>query len=603
MNSVRPLLRLFSFLRPHWHLTAGSLVCVTANTALTLVVPALLGIAVDEGVVKGDVSMLAHLSIGILAVSALRGAFAFGQGYLAESAAQGVSYALRRALYAHIQRLSFSFHDQSQTGELMARATADVEQVRNFTGRGLVHTLQLGLLLVGVSIALLGIEWPLALLSLAVLPALAWRTHYLGQRIRPMYRAVQNEVAKLAALAQENVSGVRVVKSFGREQDEIKRFETQNEQLFESYVVAARETALNIPFLDLLANVSTLLLVWLSGVLVIQGHLTLGEMVAFYSYLLQLMAPVRRGGWLMSMSSRAGASAERIFEILDTPVTVAERLSAIELPPIKGAVEFREVSSEYHPGRPVLEGLSFRAEPGETIALVGATASGKTSIANLIPRFYDVSSGVVLVDRYDVRDVQLQSLRRQVGVVFQETLLFSGTIRENIAFGRPAVSESEVRAVARAARADEFIERLPDGYGTHVGERGVSLSGGQKQRIAIARALLMDPRILILDEFTSNVDLETERQIRDALAEVMRDRTTFVIAHRVSTVQAADRILVMQRGRLVAQGKHDRLLRTSDEYREIYAAQLQSEAAPPAPRGPSLDGLEEEVPYTEGVLG
>lgn len=576
-NSVRPLIRLLAFLRPHWYLTAGSFACVAANTALTLVVPALLGIAVDEGVVKGDLSVLARVSMLILGASALRGAFAFGQGYLAESAAQGVSYALRRELYAHVQRLSFSFHDQSQTGELMARATADVEQVRNFTGRGLVHSLQLGLLLVGVSIALLGIEWPLALLSLTVLPALAWRTHQLGRRIRPMYRVVQNEVARLAALAQENVAGVRVVKSFGREVDEIKRFEEQNERLFRSYVVAARETALNIPLLDLVANVSTLVLLWLSGVLVIQGHLTFGELVAFYSYLLQLMAPVRRGGWLMSMSSRASASAERIFEILDTPVTVAERPEATELPAIRGAVELRDVSCAYRPGRPVLKAVTFRAEPGETIALVGATASGKTSIANLIPRFYDVSGGSVLVDGFDVRDVGLQSLRRQVGVVFQETLLFSGTIRENIAFGRPDVSDEEVRTVARAARAEEFIEHLPLGYETLVGERGASLSGGQKQRIAIARALLMDPRILILDEFTSNVDLETERLIRAALAEVMRDRTTFVIAHRLSTVRAADRILVMEGGRLVAQGKHDRLLTTSKEYSEIYAAQLESE--------------------------
>jgi ATP-binding cassette subfamily B protein len=334
---------------------------------------------------------------------------------------------------------------------------------------------------------------------------------------------------------------------------------------------------MNAPFLDLLSNGSTLIMLWLAAVLVLNGQLTFGEMVAFYTYLLQLVQPIRRAGWLTAMASRASASATRIFEILDTPLSVADKPNAAALPPIQGAVEFRDVSCAYYPGRPVLEHVSFRAEPDQTIALVGTTGSGKTSVANLIPRFYDVSAGAVLIDGQDVRDVQIQSLRRQISVVLQETMLFSGSVRENIAFGRPGATDEEVRAAAHAARADEFIGRLPEGYETPVGERGASLSGGQKQRIAIARALLTDPRILILDEFTSAVDLETERLIRGALRELMKGRTTFVIAHRVATVRSAHLILVLDRGQVVARGTHEELIQRSPEYREIYAAQLEAE--------------------------
>jgi ATP-binding cassette subfamily B protein len=329
---------------------------------------------------------------------------------------------------------------------------------------------------------------------------------------------------------------------------------------------------------------------------VVLGHLTFGELVAFYTYLLQLVMPIRRGGWLMTMASRAGAASERIFEVLDAPVTVADRPGAIVLPPVKGKVEFEGVSCAYYPGRPVLEAVSFAVEPGQTVALVGGTGSGKTSIANLIPRFYDVSSGRVLIDGHDVRDVQLPSLRRQIGVVMQETLLFAGTIRENIAYGRPEASHEQVRAAARAARADAFIERLSRGYESRVGERGVSLSGGQKQRVAIARAILLDPRILILDEFTSSVDLETERQIREALRELLRNRTTFVIAHRLSTVRSADQILVIERGHLIASGRHEQLLASSPDYRAICAAQLEGDEAravaePAAPVSHLAEGL------------
>jgi ATP-binding cassette subfamily B protein len=574
---MRPLLRLLPYLRNYRLLTVGAYVFLIVNSVLTLIVPRLIGQAVDEGIAVSDLTAVANYSWLIIIVSALRGVSAFGQGALAEMSAQGVSYQIRKALYAHVQRLSFSFHDQAQTGELMARATADVEAVRNFTGRGLLHTVQLLMLLVGVSVALFSMQWQLALLSMLVLPALAWRTERFSRRIRPMHRAVQDELAKLATLIQENISGIRVVKGFGREQYEIDRFEEQNQELYDRYLAATREMSLNGPGLDLLSNISTLLMLWFGGVLVMTGQLTFGELIAFYAYLLQLVLPIRRGGWLVAMGSRASASADRIFEILDTPVDVQDRPNARPLPPIAGRVELRDVSCAYFPGRPVLEHVNLVIEPGQTLALVGGTGSGKTTIANLVPRFYDVSSGQMLIDGHDVRDVQLQSLRRQIGVVQQETRLFAVSIRENIAFGVPDASDEAVQTAARAARAHDFIQQLPDGYETVLEERGSGLSGGQRQRIAIARALLLDPRILILDEFTSSVDLATERLIREALLTLMRNRTTIVIAHRVATVRTADQIVVMEAGRVAARGTHQQLIESSPEYREIYAEQLENE--------------------------
>jgi ATP-binding cassette subfamily B multidrug efflux pump len=576
---VRPLIRLLQYLHGTWKLTVGAYACLIFNSIFTLMVPVLIGKAVDEGIAQADMANVARLSGMIVLVSALRGLSAFGQGVLAEASAQGVSYALRKALYAHVQKLSFSFHDQAQTGELMARATADVEAVRNFTGRGLINICQLILLLIGVCGALLTMNWQLALLSMAVLPALAWRTERFSRVIRPMHRAVQNELANLATFIQENISGIRVVKGFGREQHEMARFDQQNGILFDRYVAATREMSLNGPSLDLLSNVSTLALLWFGGLLLINGQLTYGELVAFYAYLLQLVLPIRRGGWLVAMGSRAAASSERIFEILDTPVSVQDKPGAPPLPQISGRIEFQDVSCSYYPERPVLEHANLVIEPGQTLALVGGTGSGKTTIANLIPRFYDTSEGRVLIDGIDVRDVQIQSLRRQIGVVQQETRLFAVSIRENIAFGVPDATDADIQAAARAARADEFIEQLPDGYETMLEERGAGLSGGQKQRLAIARALLMDPRILILDEFTSSVDLETERLIREALVELMRNRTTVVIAHRVATVRRADQILVLRSGQIVARGTHHELLDSSPEYCEIYAEQIaQNEA-------------------------
>ncbi len=587
---MKTLLRVLPYYRNYRLLLALGYLAVVGNAGFNLAVPWLIGIGVDEGVARRDTSQLILISVLIVIASALRGLCAFAQNYLGETAAQGGSYELRRALYAHVQQLSFSFHDQAQTGDLLTRSMSDVEQLKNFMGRGMLMIFNLVLLVIGVSIALLAMNWKLALLSLVMLPLLYWRAAHYSQSIRPMFRAIQDQVAKVATLVQDNAAGARVVKAFGHERQEIERFDRENEVLYQRYLYSTRLQSFNTPLLNFMANASTIGMLWVGGLLVITGSLTLGELVAFYAYLLQIVGPVRQGGFLMSMASRAAASSERVLEVLDTPISVSSPPDAFELPPIQGHVEFQDVTCAYHPGRPVIQHVSFNAEPGQTIALVGATGSGKTTVANLIPRFYDASGGRVLIDGHDVRDVELGSLRRQIGIVMQETTLFSGTIRDNIGFGRADATDEDIQWAASAARAEEFISRLPKGYDTIVGERGVTLSGGQKQRVAIARALLMDPRILILDEFTSAVDAATERLIRAALLELMRGRTTFVIAHRLSTVRAADTILVMQRGRLIDSGTHDELLESSAVYHEIHASQL-AEAEPLPDQADGFDGL------------
>lgn len=583
---MKPLLRVARYFKQYRLLLLLGYVAVIGNAFFNLAVPSLIGVAVDEGIANQDVPRLVQLSLLIVAASALRGLCAFAQNYLGETAAQGGSYQLRRALYAHVQQLSFSFHDQAQTGDLLTRSMSDVEQLKNFTGRGMLMIFNLVLLVVGVAIALVSMNWKLALLSLVILPILYWRAAWFSKSMRPLFRAIQDQVAEVSTLVQDNAAGARVVKAFGQEQREIERFDAENEVLYQRYYISTRLQSFNTPLLNFIANGATVAMLWVGGLLVIGNQLTIGELVAFYAYLLQIVAPVRQGGFLMSMASRAAASAERIVEVLDTPIAVASPPDAIELESVHGEVEFEHVTCEYHPGRAVLEDVSFKVEPGHTIALVGATGSGKTTVANLIPRFYDVSTGRVLIDGRDVRDLNLNSLRRQIGIVMQETTLFSGTIRENVAFGKADATDDDIDWATRMARADEFIKRLPEGYETMVGERGVSLSGGQKQRVAIARALLMDPKILILDEFTSAVDAATERLIRAALEHLMQGRTTFVIAHRLSTVRVADLILVLKNGRLVDSGTHEELLETSSVYRDIHASQLAAPDELPALQTP-----------------
>jgi len=530
---------------------------------------------IDQGISARQVAVILWGASGIVFVALLRSLFSYLQGFLAAKASQGVAYDLRNALYAQIQSLSFSYHDRAQTGQLLTRATSDVELVRSFISMGVLQLLSALLMMIGSLALLVSTNWQLTLTTLPVMLLVLAVFGFFAGKGRPLFTLVQQRLGRLNAVLQENLAGVRVVKAFARERFEMQRFGTSSQELRDANVRVGRMFAFAIPLIFTLANLGALAVVWGGGYQVIAGRLTIGELVAFQSYLMMTMFPMIMLGMTMVGLSQAGAGAERIFELLDAESEVKEKRDAMELPPIRGRVVFEDVTFRYFGDQqPVLKGVSFVAEPGQTVALFGATGSGKSTIINLIPRFYDVSQGRVTVDGFDVRGVTLESLRRQIGLVLQETVLFGGTIRENIAYGRPDASEEEIIAAAEAAEAHDFITGFPDGYDTAVGERGVTLSGGQKQRIAIARALLIDPRILILDDSTSSVDVETEYRIQQALDRLRSGRTSFVIAQRISTVQNADQVLVLDKGQVVAQGTHEELLQNSPIYAEIYCSQL-----------------------------
>jgi len=491
-----------------------------------------------------------------------------------ELQSQGVAYDLRNAIHAQLASLSFSYHDRAQTGQLLSRASQDVERLRFLTGRASLRLLEGAVLLVTTSIVLLVMNPQLGFLALLTLPLLVWRAVSFGKTVRPLSASIQDQLGVLTTRLEQNLRGARIVKAFAQEKAEIARFDAANDRWRELAWRQARVESVQGPQLILIANIGTVLVIGFGGLLIIREQLTLGELVAFTTYMGQLANPVRMFGMIAPVVGMAIASADRVFEILDARSEVEEAPNAIPLPPVEGRVRFEEVSFSYFGKHKVLDGVSFEASPGQVIALLGTTGSGKSTIINLIPRFYDPTEGRVTVDGFDLRDVTLESLREQIGIVLQETTLFAATIRENIAFGRPDASEEEIIAAAQAAQAHAFIMAMPEGYDTPVGERGSTVSGGQKQRIAIARALLKDPRILILDDATSSVDSETEVQIQIALDRLMEGRTSFVIAQRLSTVRRADLILVMENGRIAARGRHEELLRTSGVYADIYHRQL-----------------------------
>ncbi len=513
--------------------------------------------------------------IGVVGFAALRGLFAFSYAYNAERASQGVAFDLRNELFAKIQRLSFSYHDQTQTGQLMVRATDDVEKVRMFIGQGLMMALQAFVFLFGILAILLLSNVQLTLVILPTLPIALVLFMGFGAITQPLFMRVQQKLSTLNTILQENLAGIRVVKAFVREASEQAKFTRAADDLMQQHLVVSRVFSFLFPSVFLIANLGQAAVLYFGSRQILAGTLTLGEWQKFSLYLMLLFFPLGMLGMIISQMSQASASAQRIFEILDARSDVSDKPGARTLPPIRGHVQFEHVTFRYFgSAEPVLRNVSFEARPGETIALLGATGSGKTTIINLIPRFYDASEGRVMIDGHDVRDVKLDSLRSQIGIVLQDATLFSGTLRDNIAFGRPDATMEQVIAAARAAEAHEFILGFPEGYDTRVGERGATLSGGQKQRVAIARALLLDPRILILDDSTSSVDLATEYQIQKALDQLMQGRTSFVIAQRISTVLNADQILVLDRGEIVARGKHEELLETSPLYAEIYHSQL-----------------------------
>ena len=565
-------------LRRKWHLLAAY-GCMAGAVAAYLVMPWLFGKAIDqivEGLETDDAATGVILTtvLLILGLSVVRGVLSFGQTYLGESLSQFVAYDIRNAFYDHVQRLSFGFHDRHHTGNLMSRAITDVENIRMFINMGLVRTPYFASLFIVVAIILLRLDWRLGLLSASFMPVVAFNSAVVRLKMRQIWLRVQEKMADLNTVLQENLTGMRVVKAFASESHEEGKFDSENLAVTDEMIKAERLRAANTSFVVFAFLTALGLILWFGGQRVINGHLSHGELAQFIFYMQILAMPVRMTGWLVNAYARAASAGERLFEILDTQSPVRESPTAEEMPRVRGHVRFDKVSFAYDGGLPVLRDISLDATPGKVVALLGAPGSGKTTIVHLIPRFYDVTSGRVTIDGVDVSDVTLTSLRRNIGVVQQDVFLFTASIRDNIAYGREDASMEEIVGAAKVAQLHEFIATLGDGYETVIGERGSTLSGGQRQRLSIARALLLDPPILILDDSTSSVDTKTEELIRQAMESVMRGRTTFVIAHRLSTVHRADAILVLQDGEVVERGTHRELVAQNGLYREIYELQL-----------------------------
>jgi ATP-binding cassette, subfamily B, multidrug efflux pump len=572
MKGIR---RVFQYLSHYWLTAFAALISLLLVNAANLYTPQLLRQLIDDGIYQLNMNVIWMVAGLLVLVAVVRGVFNFLQGYLSEKTSQGVAYELRNEIFERLQHLSFSYHDQSQTGKLMTNVTSDVEMVRMFAGNGLLQLISALVLLIGTLVILFSMNATLTLIFLAMIPPIGVIFGFFIKTLLPRSRIVQEKLEKLNSILQENLAGIRVVKAFAREDHERSRFSSRNQDLLTENITLLSIFATFFPMIFFIANVAIVGVLWVGGLEVIAGSMTLGELVAFIGYQGFFLMPIFMLGFVGSVISRAEASAQRIFEVMDAKSEVVDKPDAIDAPSLSGHVIFDEVSFRYAGSEtPVINEISFEALPNQTVAIMGRTGSGKSSIINLIPRFYDTTSGEIRIDGYDVRDLKLSSLRSQIGIVLQETTLFTGTIRDNIAYGRMDASEDDILQVAKAAQAHDFIIGFEDGYDTVVGERGVGLSGGQKQRIAIARALLLSPRILIMDDSTSSVDAETEYKIQQALEMLRQGRTTFVIAQRISTVRSADLILLLDEGRLVGKGTHAELLECCEIYTEILATQF-----------------------------
>ena len=562
--------RLLGFLHPYkiWLVVSTLLAIASQGAQIALVW--VTAHVIDDAVVPRDAGKLWVYVWVIVGLGALRAAFMAGRRLISGKQALAVEMDMRQGLYRHLVRLSFGFYDRHQTGQLMSRATVDLQGVRFFLGYGLIFFFQNVLTVLSVTVVLFFFEWKLALIALAITPVLVVLAYRYSHVAHPTLRDVQQKLADVATVAEENIVGVHVVKSFAQEPQEQQKFTDRSEAVFLQTVRANRQRALYVPFISWVPMLAQAAVLLVGARMVASGDLTVGGFIAFNLYLGMLIMPLRSLGMWIGQAQRATASGERIFQVMDEPEEIADRPEAVELPEGAGDLRFEGVGFDYMEGRPVLQDIDLEVAAGKTIALIGHTGSGKTTLTSLVPRFYDVTSGRVTLDGADVRDLKLNSLRHAIGVISQDPFLFSASVRENIMFGAPDLDDAEVERIARLAQAHEFVERLPDGYDTVIGERGITLSGGQRQRLAIARALAVDPRVLILDDATASVDASTEARIRVGLREAMRNRTTLIIAHRLSTIALADEVVVLDDGRIAARGTHEELLLTSQVYRDIY---------------------------------
>ncbi|MCX7912645.1 MAG: ABC transporter ATP-binding protein/permease [Dehalococcoidales bacterium] len=576
---MKTILRLTGFIQRHWLMLVLAFCCIIISTIFGIIVPRMLGNGIDIVLSSGRRSAIVIAAVVIIAATALRGFAGYGQRYFAEVAAQKIAYNIRNALYGRLTRLSFSFHDRNQTGQLMSRATVDVEAVRMFFAMGLLGMAQTVFMFFGVAVMMFSMNWQLAMMTIAFVAPVLWVAVSFGRRIRPIWLKVQATMGFMNNTLEESLSGVAVVKAFSQEGAESAKFASQAQDLYDEQMKAARLMSINMPTMVLLVSLPTILILWYGGRQVMAGNMTIGEVTQFILLVGLMMMPIGRLGMLVNLFSRTASAGQRILEILDAESAVREKPNAIKLGRVRGHVVFENVSFSYNNLEPALKNVSFEVKPGQLVALLGKSGSGKSTVANLLARFYDVTSGRILIDGIDIRDVTLASLRKNVVAAQQDVFLFSATIRENIAYGASNASMEKIIEVAKAARLHDFIMSLPEGYETWVGERGDTLSGGEKQRLAIARTLLVDPAILILDDSTASVDARTEKLIREALERLIKGRTTFIITHRLPIIQNADLILVLDNGELVEKGTHAELMARNGLYRELYELQLSQDQA------------------------